>query len=171
MICLVLNGRTTRPKLGLGGQEGSVGYSRYIAADGTPQACEVTQSSGFELLDDATCKLLMERSDFAPATDAEGNPVASEFPGQYRWSKREPEFASTMTVDVAFTVDKDGRISDCEQIEISGSISERMQRQVDREPCPGANGSEEAPFRDKNGVPVRKRVNLLLQLEVEDIEQ
>ncbi|MEM1052636.1 MAG: TonB family protein, partial [Pseudomonadota bacterium] len=122
------------------GHEGDVGYTLYVGEDGKPKACEVTESSGFELLDMQACKLLMERSKFEPAIDADGNRVSGEFSSRYRWAKREPEFPGTLTVHVAYTVNEDGTLTDCETIEISGSISERMQRQIEREPCPGING-------------------------------
>ncbi len=157
------------PQAWVVGDEGDVGYRLYVGADGKPQSCEITESSGSQLLDEATCPLLMERLEFDPALDREGVPVASEFDGRYTWSKREPEFGGPMTIHVAYTVGTDGIVSDCEVIEISGTISEQMRRSFDREPCPGSrNSTGGAPFRDENGVPVERRVSLMVRVGVEE---
>jgi len=158
------------PEAWVAGQEGTVGYLLYVGPDGKPQACEVIETSGFELLDGATCMLLMERGEFHPAINGLGEPVIAEFPGQYRWERKEPQYAGSMTVHVAFTIDEKGQTIDCETVEIGGMISERMRRRIEREPCPGMNRTDVAPYRDDDGVPVAKRVNLLLQVQVEDTD-
>ena len=154
----------------IAGQEGDVGYTLYVGEDGEPIACDIDESSGFELLDEEACKLLMKRATFEPATNADGKPVAGEFSSRFRWAKREPEFGAPMTVHVVFTVNEDGSTTDCEIIEASGSISDRMRRQLEREPCPGINRAGAPPIRDENGNPVAKRLSLRLQVEVEDID-
>lgn len=160
------------PEAWVVGDEGDVGYRLYVDADGKPQSCEITESSGSQLLDEATCPLLMERLEFDPALDREGVPIASEFEGRYGWSKREPEFGGPMTVHVAFTVGTDGVTRDCDVIEISGTISEQMQRTFDREPCPGSNRpAGSPPYRDENGVPIERRVNLKVIVEVSDPDE
>lgn len=60
-------------------EQGVVSIALLIGPDGTPSACEVTQSSGFEALDEATCRLAVRRGHFRPATDAGGQPVASRY--------------------------------------------------------------------------------------------
>ena len=50
-----------------------------ISAEGRVTGCSILRSSGHQVLDDATCDLLVKRAIFKPARDAAGNPVASEF--------------------------------------------------------------------------------------------
>lgn len=58
---------TQYPKASLANNEqGTVHYRVKIDRRGVPRQCEVTQSSGFERLDLATCELLMSRARFTP---------------------------------------------------------------------------------------------------------
>ncbi|HYD38370.1 MAG TPA: energy transducer TonB, partial [Allosphingosinicella sp.] len=57
---------TEYPKASLANNEqGTVHYRVKIDRKGVPRQCEVTQSSGFERLDMATCDLLMSRARFS----------------------------------------------------------------------------------------------------------
>lgn len=57
---------TEYPKASLANNEqGTVHYRVKIDGRGVPRQCEVTQSSGFERLDLATCELLMSRARFS----------------------------------------------------------------------------------------------------------
>lgn len=55
--------------------QGMVGTELIVGTNGRPTACRVTQSSGYKILDDKTCKVLMSRAKFSPAHDLQGNPV------------------------------------------------------------------------------------------------
>lgn len=65
-------------------QEGNVHFAMEIDATGTMR-CRVTVSSGWPLLDAATCGLLQARAKFTPATDVEGNPTTDRRTGSYAW--------------------------------------------------------------------------------------
>lgn len=57
---------TAYPKASLeNNEQGTVHYRVKIDGRGIPRQCEVTQSSGFERLDLATCELLMSRARFS----------------------------------------------------------------------------------------------------------
>ena len=57
---------TEYPKASLANNEqGTVHYRVKIDRRGVPRQCEVTQSSGYERLDLATCDLLMSRARFS----------------------------------------------------------------------------------------------------------
>jgi protein TonB len=59
---------------------GGVVYIRLrIEANGRPSRCDVMRSFGDSLTDQWTCALLMQRSQFRPALDARGVPVAAWF--------------------------------------------------------------------------------------------
>jgi periplasmic protein TonB len=55
-----------------------------IGTDGKVTSCTVTQSSGFPRLDDATCKIIMRRFRFNPAT-RDGQPVTDTKTQPVRW--------------------------------------------------------------------------------------
>ncbi|HEX9966029.1 MAG TPA: energy transducer TonB [Allosphingosinicella sp.] len=65
-------------------QEGNVHFAMEIDARGTMR-CRVTVSSGWPLLDAATCGLLQARAKFTHATDVEGNPTTDRRTGSYAW--------------------------------------------------------------------------------------
>lgn len=47
------------------GEQGSVFFLVSMAADGEPTGCEVTRSSGYPRLDEATCRLMLVQAKFA----------------------------------------------------------------------------------------------------------
>src|SRR4051794_4785347 len=55
-------------------QQGRVAIESLVSPEGVPVACRVTGSSGYAELDVGTCNI-MNLLRFAPARDAEGNPV------------------------------------------------------------------------------------------------
>ena len=77
---------TEYPKASLANNEqGTVHYRVKIDRRGVPSQCEVTQSSGFERLDMATCNLLMSRARFTPARDSRGRAGRSSYDGRVIW--------------------------------------------------------------------------------------
>lgn len=72
---------TEYPKASLANNEqGTVHYRVKIDRRGVPRQCEVTQSSGFDRLDLATCDLLMSRARFTP-----GQGRRSVYDGKVVW--------------------------------------------------------------------------------------
>jgi TonB family protein len=77
---------TAYPKGSLANNEqGIVHYRVKIDRRGVPSQCEVTQSSGFERLDLATCNLLMSRARFTPERDSRGRAGRSTYDGRVIW--------------------------------------------------------------------------------------
>lgn len=56
-----------------------------IEANGRVSGCRVTRSSGDASLDRTTCRLIEERFRFRPATNAVGEPVASQYGWRQSW--------------------------------------------------------------------------------------
>lgn len=56
-----------------------------VGADGRVTGCKVWRASGVPEADAVTCRLASERFRFRPATDGEGNPVASTYGWEQRW--------------------------------------------------------------------------------------
>ncbi len=65
-------------------EQGVTRVSYVIDPTGKVSSCTVTQSSGFPRLDDATCKIIMRRFRFNPAT-REGQPVSETKTQPVRW--------------------------------------------------------------------------------------
>jgi TonB family protein len=56
-----------------------------IGADGRVAGCEITRSSGSDLLDGTTCRLLTERARFTPARDTHGRAVPDAMSTLVNW--------------------------------------------------------------------------------------
>lgn len=63
----------------------SVTIAIHVGADGKPTGCRVVRHSPDPEADALTCRLAVERFRFRPATDTQGNPVASVYGWQQRW--------------------------------------------------------------------------------------
>jgi protein TonB len=59
--------------------EGTVVADLTISAKGKPTACRIVKSSGHEVLDSATCDLILKRARFKPAEDEHGAPRESTY--------------------------------------------------------------------------------------------
>ena len=65
-------------------EQGVTRVSYVIAASGQVSDCQVTKSSGFPRLDEATCRIILRRFRFSPAT-REGQPIAETRPQSVKW--------------------------------------------------------------------------------------
>ena len=73
------------------GEEGLVGFSVEVAADGRVAGCTVTRPSGSASLDAGTCAILREQARYRPATDGEGRAIAGVDSGRINWRLPPPE--------------------------------------------------------------------------------
>ena len=71
--------------LGNAGVGGRVGLLFTVGTSGRVTQCRVTRSSGVPELDALTCRLIMQRFVFRPATDRNGRPVADQVEGEHVW--------------------------------------------------------------------------------------
>ncbi|KRB85445.1 hypothetical protein ASE00_01210 [Sphingomonas sp. Root710] len=98
--------------------EGTTAYSLTIDATGVPSRCDIASSSGFDVLDAATCAQLMAKARFAPGRDAAGKPVGGTYTGRVTWaipddgSSREGE----MFASLLFSIDRSGAITACRML-------------------------------------------------------
>lgn len=67
------------------GATGVVNFTLAIDETGKVTDCSVTETSGNQSLDDATCALMMARARFSPARDRAGQPVAWAFHRRVNW--------------------------------------------------------------------------------------
>jgi protein TonB len=68
------------------GAGGRVEFRYIVGIRGRVTACGITRSSGNRDLDIATCRLVMKRFRYRPATDAFGRPVVAEVEGEQIWT-------------------------------------------------------------------------------------
>ncbi|MBC2778437.1 energy transducer TonB [Parasphingopyxis marina] len=66
-------------------EQGTTGFRLTIGPDGRVTNCQITSSSGFSGLDEATCRNLQRRARFQPALDAAGNPTTGSYSNSVRW--------------------------------------------------------------------------------------
>ncbi|MEQ8411987.1 MAG: energy transducer TonB [Erythrobacter sp.] len=67
------------------GIEGDVGFRALVDAEGRATQCQVANSSGHALLDEATCKLIARSARFEPARGAAGEALPGEYSGTLQW--------------------------------------------------------------------------------------
>lgn len=61
--------------------EGTTRYRLTVGVNGRALQCHIVDSSGFKVLDEATCRNAMRRARFTPSTDARGMAVNGFFEG------------------------------------------------------------------------------------------
>ena len=152
-------------------EQGTAYFEVVVDAGGNVSDCTIIDTTGHAALDAKTCEIVVARGKFYPAYDESGSPVAGTHRDFMVWTKREPQFPGTSTIHVQFTATASGEIEDCEVVEISGYIGESMRDTMEREPCPGMSRSARPPYRDEDGNPVAKRVDLMIVVKTEDVAE
>ena len=67
------------------GQQGLVGYKVKLDREGYATECEVTRPSGHAILDQETCRLILNRATFKGVRDSSGRRVAVVTEGTVNW--------------------------------------------------------------------------------------
>ncbi len=74
------------PRAGITRQlEGTARYRLIVGSNGRVDACEITASTGHQVLDAATCRLIERNARFDAAKDETGRTVVGTFTGQVTW--------------------------------------------------------------------------------------
>lgn len=79
------------------GEEGLVRAALSVGANGRVSGCRIAASSGHDSLDQATCRVVLQRVRFEPARDSEGRAISSPYPLAVRWQLPK---ADTSGIDV-----------------------------------------------------------------------
>lgn len=74
------------PRAFAAGEEGPVFFTVTLDKDAHPTSCQVTHGSGHPLLDDETCKLIVQHAVFNSARDANGRLVRQTTEGVVNWT-------------------------------------------------------------------------------------
>jgi protein TonB len=67
------------------GWQGDVTVDMTVGIQGRVTGCTIIESSGHEVLDETTCKIVTDRARFLPARDSAGNPVESHYQTHINW--------------------------------------------------------------------------------------
>ncbi len=73
------------PRALAAGQQGLVGYKVKLDREGFATECEVTKPSGHAVLDEETCRLILNRATFKGMRDSNGRRVATVAEGTVNW--------------------------------------------------------------------------------------
>jgi len=73
------------PRALAAGQQGLVGYKVKLDREGYATECEVTRPSGHAVLDEETCRLILNRATFKGVRDSSGRRVATVTEGTVNW--------------------------------------------------------------------------------------
>ena len=68
------------------GEQGRVFFNLSLDRDGVPTGCEVTRSSGYKRLDEATCDLVLRYAIFQPNHNDTGGKMALTSEGALNWT-------------------------------------------------------------------------------------
>jgi TonB family protein len=71
------------------GMTGKVWFTLVVNPEGRASACNVTQTSGWPILDQATCAMIMRTARFEPALDGLGEPTTGEYSSTVTWGSSE----------------------------------------------------------------------------------
>lgn len=97
---------------------GVTAFRLMVGPDGAPRRCEITASSGFDVLDDATCERLMKNASFVPARDAKGRPVTDYYSNRVRWAMPDAvEPFHDAAFSIRYQIDQSGRLLSCQLVE------------------------------------------------------
>ena len=148
-------------------REGTTGFRLTVNALGRPEQCDITLSSGSPDLDAATCAMLTRRALFRPALDRDGNPTTGTWSSRIRWIipsgspngfnpvvlPEHPEAGQTV---ITFTIDKDGRATECKLVSGPPLIRSLLFLM----PCD--LNAQYPPYRDAKGEPVARAVRFVI---------
>lgn len=70
------------------GASGTVLISFRVRRDGSVDQCSTVRSSGYPIIDSATCRLVEQRFRFRPARDSGGNPIDFTLRTDFTWRPR-----------------------------------------------------------------------------------
>lgn len=147
--------------------QGTVAFRLEIGSDGLVRDCTITNSSGSQELDEATCSLVMRRARFTPARNTQDHAVASSYSNRVRWvlSTNYGSGAivklAELTRIVTFFVETDGTVTQCTMV-----INGVNQSASEYNDC--VKRREYAPFHDASGNAVRRKVTMTSTVTITD---
>lgn len=127
---------------------------------GRVSGCQAA-GSGSDILDETACKLIVERFRFLPARDEKGLAVAETRTQRVSWKIPEgirlDQSPQPRRMTISFIVGTDGSVSDCKTVDSIPAAGPQI-------PCP----TYVPPYSDAKGNPVKKRVELVTEVNITD---
>jgi protein TonB len=105
-------------------QQGTAAFQLSIDRAGKVTACEITRTSGSTILDQTTCRIMLERPRFEPARDRRGRAIEDKATGRIMWKLPEPENEFRMKMPerqtITYRILRDGSLADCKGESVDG---------------------------------------------------
>lgn len=96
---------------------GTTAFRLAVDAAGKPVRCDIAESSGFDILDTATCERLLAKAKFSPPRNRTGGPAESVYIGRVRWVIPGDRLSAAPKSEhfgrVLLTFDPAGKLSSC----------------------------------------------------------
>jgi TonB family protein len=151
-------------------EEGTVGVSIAVDANGVPTGCSVTKTSGYAALDQGTCSIFLAHVRYRPGTDSKGRAIPSTWTGSVAWRLADTDERPTYDFSagpitrgstVQVTLDEQGRVLDCTTVSTHGEVGDACGHTV--------RGIPMAPALRLNGKPVRGRLTVTMSGKIEPL--
>lgn len=94
---------------------GVTAFKLVVDPVGKPSRCDIIESSGFDVLDSATCERLMANAQFTPLHNREGKPIEGTYFSRVKWVVPDgaapaiPESFGSMLL----SIDQTGKVTSC----------------------------------------------------------
>ena len=100
------------------GMTGNTSFKLSVDATGKPTRCVISESSGFDVLDNATCDRLITNAKFTPAHDRAGKPIESTYSNRVIWTLPDGTVSpiSERFFSVLLTIDQAGKVTSCRMV-------------------------------------------------------
>lgn len=94
---------------------GVTSFRLSVDATGKPSRCDIVESSGFDVLDRATCERLMANARFSPPSDRAGKPTEGTYTNRVRWVMPEGGIptVSENFESMLLSIDEAGNVTSC----------------------------------------------------------
>lgn len=98
--------------------EGITVFHLTVDTAGKPSRCDIVESSGFDVLDTATCERLMANARFSAPRNERGQPAESIFRSRVVWQIPDSARASVIEQvgSTLLSIDQTGRIASCRMV-------------------------------------------------------
>jgi len=147
---------------------GTSAFTLLVDETGAVVKCSITQSSGSDPLDEATCALVSTRALFSPATDASGKPVKGTYSNRIRWVLPDKDpLQHSSTFIVSYEIDKEGNARNCRIVSAEVPNFDDAARDKFLKEC---DSRDSQIYRDDQGNPIAVRITISHGVRVEQID-
>lgn len=141
--------------------EGMTGFILDVGPDGHVTGCTIAISSGSDILDETTCKVMSARARFSPAKDRKGRPVPDHISRRITWRLPNAEDMRLSDYPMRFKaeliIDEAGLVEDCHILERTGGPAPALA--IDEKAvCAGMKKQRATQIVDKSGNAIRAKM-------------